>query len=469
MPNASSLGAMAGRPRWKDLLAAGSNTTLVLAGLAVVIIGLCLRYVVTAPPHRLVIATDGPDGYFTRTARLYGEKLAAQGVALEIVTTHGAVDNLARINAPGSDVDVAFVNGGLTDAKRSPHLESLGSIAYDPVWVVYRSALGVRAGLPKLRGLRIGIGREGSGTESIARTILSASGVDATNSTLLTNDGGGEVEAQEMLAGQLDAALVMGPPEAAQIRALFDQDGLTVMNLADAEGLSRNLTFLHALVVPRSTVDLARQKPDEDMSIVASTVTLVARDDVHPALIYLLMSIVDDVHEPPSLLHKENEFPADKDTDLPLSPQAEAYYRSGKPFLQRYLPFGLASVVERLIKVAVPVLLVILPFLRAFPAFYQWRVKSRLARVYRQLLDVERTVHAPGASRSVEEYDAKIRTIERRLRAETIPIMYSNELYALREHIDLVRRQIAHAVAAAGRSGEATAGAGALPSSPDVG
>jgi len=454
------------RTRWKDLLAAGSNTTVLLAAVALVVIGLCLRYVVTAPPHRLVIATDGPDGYFTRTARLYGEKLASQGVSLEIVMTHGAVENLSRINAPGSDVDIAFVNGGLTDSKRSPHLESLGSVAYDPLWIVYRSALGELAGLPKLRGLRIHIGRDGSGTESIARTVLSASGVDATNSTLLTGEGGSEAAAQAMLAGQLDAALFMGPPEDAKIRAVFAQPGLTVMNLADAEGLSRNLTFLHALVVPKSTVDLARQKPDADLSIVASTVTLVARDDVHPALIYLLMSIVDDVHEPPSLLHKENEFPADKDTDLPLSPQAESYYRSGKPFLQRYLPFGLASAVERLIKVAVPVLLVIVPFLRALPAFYQWRVKSRLARVYRQLLDVERAVHAPGASRAVEDYDASIRRIERRLRAETIPIMYSNELYALREHIDLVRRQIARAVEA--RSSEAPGDSGALPSSPDV-
>ena len=149
---------MVRRPRWKDLTDAGSGTTVLLAVVAVVVIGLSLRYVVTAPPHRLVIATDSPDGYFTRTARLYGEKLAAQGVALEIVTTNGATENLARLNAPGGDVDIAFVNGGLTDARRSPHLESLGSIAYDPLWVVYRASLGELVGLPKLRGLRLGSG-----------------------------------------------------------------------------------------------------------------------------------------------------------------------------------------------------------------------------------------------------------------------------------------------------------------------
>ncbi len=438
---------MARRLGLRNTLAAGRGTTVLLGVLAVVVIGLCLRYVVTAPPHRLVIATDGPDGYFTRTARIYGERLAAQGVTLEIVTTHGSVENLARLDAPGSTVDVAFVNGGLTDARRSPDLESLGSVAFDPLWVAYRSALGELDGLPKLRGHRIGIGREGSGTESIARTVHGASGVTPENSTQITGDGDPEAVGQAIVAGAIDAALVMGPPEDPKIRALFARDGLTVMSLSDAQALSRNLTFLHALVVPKSTVDLVRQKPDRDLSIVASTITLVARKEVHPALIYLLMSVVDDVHEPPSLLHKENEFPSDKDTDLPLSPQAEAYYRSGKPFLQRYLPFGLASAVERLLKVAVPVLLVIFPFLRALPAFYQWRVKRRLAAVYRQLLDVERAVHAPGAPRTPEEYEASLTAIEERLRAENIPLMYSNELYVLREHIDLARRQIANAIA----------------------
>jgi TRAP-type uncharacterized transport system substrate-binding protein len=344
-------------------------------------------------------------------------------------------------------VDIAFVNGGLTDAKRSPHLESLGSVAYDPLWIVYRADLGELSGLPKLRGRKIGIGRPGSGTEAIARTVLAASGVDPTNSVLLSQDTDPEAFGQAVANGSLDAALVMGPPEDPRIRALFARDKLTVMNLLDAEGLARNMTFLHALVVPRSTVDLALQKPDRDLSIVASTITLVARDDVHPALVYLLMSVVDAVHEPPSLLHQENEFPSDKDTDLPLSPQAEAYYRNGKPFLQRYLPFGLASAVERLLKVAVPVLLVLFPFLRALPVVNLWRVRRRLARVYRQLLDVERSVHAPDASRDPEEYESRIRGIERRLRAQSVPLMYSNELYALREHIDLVRRQIAYAIA----------------------
>ena len=439
---------MAERSRWKELFAGGLSTFVLLGVVTLVVIGLSLRYVVTAPPHRLVIATDGPNGFFTRTAKAYGDQLAAQGVALEIVNTRGAIENLDRLNAPGGNVDVAFVNGGLTDAKRSPHLESLGSVAYDPLWVVYRASLGDLVGLPKLRGRKIGIGREGSGTASIARAALAASGIDPSNSVLVAQDSDLEAVTRAVLAGDLDATLVMGPPEDPKIRALFSEPGLQVMNMLDAEGVARNLTFLHALVVPRSTVDLARQKPDQDLSIVASTITLVARDDVHPALIYLLMSIVDDVHEPPSLLHQENEFPSDKDTDLPLSRQAEAYYRSGKPFLQRYLPFGLASAVERLLKVAVPVMLVLFPILRALPTVNQWRVKRKLARVYRRLLDVERSVHAPGASRTPDEYDERIRAIERRLRAENIPLIYSSELYALREHIDLVRRQIADAIAA---------------------
>jgi TRAP transporter TAXI family solute receptor len=436
------------KTRWRDRIAVGPGTLAALGVVLIVVVFFVLRYVVTAPPHRLVIATGGPNGYFTQTAQSYARRFTKQGVTLEIVNTSGAMDNLARINAPGSNIDVAFVNGGLTDATRSPHLESLGSIAYDPLWVIHRTSLGMLDGIPKLKGLKIGIGGAGSGTEPIATKVLAASGVDASNSTLVATEGGAEALTHAILSGDLDAALTQGPPEDPKIKALFTTDGITVMNIADAEGLSRNLTFLHALVIPRSAIDTTHQKPDRDLSIIASTITLVARDDVHPALIYLLMAIVDNEHEPPSLIHKENEFPSDKDTDLPLNPQAETYYKSGKPFLQRYLPFGLASLVERLLKVAVPVLLIFLPLFRALPALYQWRIKRRLALVYRQLRDVERGVHSPDAAHPLEHYEAKIRGIEKRLRAQRIPVMYSNDLYALREHIEVARRQIAKAVAA---------------------
>ena len=424
-------------PSWRDRFAFG-RPTLIFGALAVVVIALCLRYVVTAPPHRLVIATDAPDGSFTRTARSYVDRLAAQGVTLEIVTTNGGPDNIARLDAPGSTVDVAFMNGGLTDAHRSPNLESLGTVAYDPLWVVYRSSLGDLDGLSRLRGMKIGVGRDGSGTAAIGRRVLEAAGITSSSATLVAGSEDPDAVRRDVHTGKLDAAIVMGPPEDPKIREIFEDDGLLILNVADAEGLSRNLPFLHALRVPQSTVDFARQRPKRDLSIVASTITLVARKDVHPALVYLLMSVVDEVHEPPSLLHRENEFPSDKDTDLPLSPQAEAYYRSGKPFLQRYLPFGLASAVERLLKVGVPILLVLLPFVRVLPAFNQWRVRRKLARSYRQLLEVERTANADNR----EESEAGLRAIERALQTENIPLMYSHELYVLREHIDLARRHM---------------------------
>lgn len=405
---------------WRRLLVGA----LVLA-LAIVL----LQSVVQAPPHRIVIAADGPDGSFTRTAKSYTSRLAAQGVALDIVTTRGGVENLERMDAPGSKIDVAFVNGGLTSAIRSPDLESLGTVAYDPIWIVYRTELGELDAIPKLSGKRIGIGADGSGSQAIARAVLAACGVKehlvATTPEQVLSD---------LTSGRIDASFVMGAPEETRIRALFTTDGVRVMNLADAEGLARNLTFLHALRVPRSTVDLARQKPEQDLNIVSSTVTLVARKEVHPALIYLLMSVVDEVHEPPSLLHKENEFPSDKDTDLPLSPQAEAYYRSGKPFLQRYLPFGLASFVERLLKVGIPVLVVVVPFLRFVPMINQWRVRRRLSHLYRRLLEIEQE--------KPEDAESRLGQLEKDLESERIPLLYAHERYVLREHIELARRHL---------------------------
>lgn len=192
-------------------------------------------------------------------------RLAAQGVELQIVHTNGGPDNVARLEAAGSIIDVAFVNGGLTDAVRSPQLESLGTIGYDPIWIVHRKALGELDGIPKLRGLTIGIGRDGSGTAGIGRRVLEASGIRPGTSRLVAVNGGDASAVRELVASRLDAAILTAPAEDPEVRAAFDEESLRVMNVADADGLARNLPFLHALHVPRSTVDPARQRPDRDL------------------------------------------------------------------------------------------------------------------------------------------------------------------------------------------------------------
>lgn len=399
-----------------------------------------LYFFYRGPPHHMVIAA-GPEGsYFNRTALRYAAQLKKQGVSATIVATEGALDNLHRINDAKEHIDVAFTHGGMTDEAASPELYSLGSVAYEPLWIFYRKPLGKRTTLASLKGLRLVIGPQGSGANFLSRKLLRAAGIDVHNSTILEADVDG---ARKLLdTGQADAGFFMDPLETPYIRALFMQDNIAVMNMAEAEALRRVMPFLHVIEVPRSTVDLAGGRPPEDLKVVATTVVVVARRETHSALIYLLMSIIDAVHEPPTLLQRENEFPADKDVDLPLSPQAEIYYKDGKPFLQRYLPFWLASLVESLLKVMVPLFAVLIPLSNYVPRAIRWRIQQKTTRCYLRLMALEKRANTEPHENLQSEFAALAATVDRHLHDKSIP---ASDVYILKEHIELVRRKLASA------------------------
>ena len=206
--------------------------------------------------------------------------------------------------------------------------------------------------------------------------------------------------------------------------------------------MRRNFQFLHVLDVPRSAVDLARIHPRENIQAIATTAVVVARKETHSAIVYLLMSIIDEVHEPPTLLSRENEFPADKDVDVPISPQAEHYFKGGKPFLQRYLPFWAASAVVRFLAVAIPLLALLLPLLNILPRIYNWRIKSKITRCYQDLIELERRVKLVPSSQLHEDFERLAHTVDEYLNEKKVPMSYSNDIYILKEHIELVRRKI---------------------------
>lgn len=413
---------------------------LVAAVLTVLVVIVLLSFVVTSPPRRMVIAA-GPEGsYFDQTAKKYVLALKKQGIDVDILNTAGAKENVQLINDPARQVDLAFIHGGVTDSQESPELMSLGSIGYEPVWIFYRSALGKLSTLNQLKGLRIATGRPGSGIDLISRRFLKALDINESNSRLqsLPED---EV-ARQLVAGTIDVAFFMDPPETVRIHHLFELKGVSVMPLTQAEAMRRNFQFLHVLDIPRSTIDLARVYPAQDIQVMATTAVVVARKKTHTAIVYLLMSIIDVVHEPPTLLSKENEFPADKDVDVPISPQAEHYFLGGKPFLQRYLPFWVASAVERLLAVGLPLLALLLPFMNIAPKIYNWRIKGRITRCYRDLIELERRVKLAPRDQLNHEFENLVRTVDEYLNEKKVPISYSNEIYILKEHIELVRRKI---------------------------
>ncbi len=415
------------------------NVAIVIAAIFLLLtcfIGISTYYLF--PKTNIVIAAGPKGSDFYRLAESYADELQRKGdVKAEILETSGVLENLALLNDSSKNIDFGILQGGITNSKESPQLYSLGSIFYDPIWIVYRAGLGEIDQLSQLKGKRIAIGSKQDASQPIAKKLFKSAGLDSSNVTFEDQDVGSAVKG--LLAGNLDALVFLAPPEDSVLRGIFNDPALRVMNMSQSEGIHRNLRSFTVITLPFATVDLATSKPANSMKVMATTVTIATRKDVHSALIYLMMGVIDSIHESPSLISDENEFPSDKDVDLPLSPTAETYYKSGKPFLQHYLPFWLASFVEKMIFLLVSTAAISYPLLSIYPA-YQWVVNRQIDELYKTLHTLERELSLGKIDRSA--FNEKLTHLDER--ANTLlghfdmPIAFYHRLYTIRDHIKKV-------------------------------
>ena len=387
-------------------------------------------------PKTSIVIAAGPKGsYFYELAQSYVNELQEKGdVKAEIIETSGSLENLALLNDPSKNIDFGILQGGITNSKESPELLSLGSIFYDPIWIVYRAGLGDIDRLNQLQGKRVAIGAKQDASQIISRKLFSAAGLNSSNTVFEDLDVRPAVKG--LLSNNLDALVFLAPPEDVLLKEIFNNPALRVMNMSESEGIHRNLRSFAVVSLPYASVDLSTSKPATNMKVMATTVTLVTRKDTHPALVYLMMGVIDRLHESPSLISNENEFPSDKDVDLPLSPTAESYYKNGKPFLQHYLPFWLASFVEKMIFLIISTAAIAYPLLSIYPA-YQWMVNRQIDELYHKLHKLEHELFLNKIDRA--SFNAELKQLDEKANALLghfdMPIAFYHRLYTMRDHI----------------------------------
>jgi TRAP-type uncharacterized transport system substrate-binding protein len=219
-------------------------------------------------------------------------------------------------------------------------LISLGRMFHEPLWVFHRLP-GTVDRLPQLRGTRLAIGAPGSGTRKLVLQLFAANEIDTTAASLL--ELGSADAAAALLAGNADAAFMVASPEAAVVQKLLREPGVKLMSFAHAEAYARRFPYLSRAVLHQGVIDFARNIPAQDVALISPTANLVVREDLHPALIFALTQAASVVHGKAGIFHGIDEFPLATDADFPMSPNAARYYKSGPPFLQRYLPFWIAG------------------------------------------------------------------------------------------------------------------------------
>lgn len=400
---------------------------------------LAFQFVKPSPPKSISIATGSASGAYFAYAQRYKALLAEQGITLNIVSTEGSIDNIQRLQS--GDVDLAFVQSGTGQAyKNSENIVALGSVYYEPLWLFMPSQQ-VLFKTSDLLGKRIAIGTEGSGTRALAKIVLENNGITEDNASLLGIDT--DAAASALLNDELDYIFMVSSVESSLVKQLLLETSLMPFDFERAKAYTRRYRFLSATELPQGVIDFQRDIPATDVDLLSAAATVVAKDTVHPALVALLMQIFDKVHGEGGILEEPGQFPSEHYVDFPLDDSAQRYFDYGPPLLQRYLPFWIAVLVNQLKVFLIPLIALMIPLIRVLPILYRWRIRSRIYRWYGDLRKMEQE----SSQKDLTENDkaallSRLQKMHDRLMEESIPLSYHDELYHLRLHIELVRKNL---------------------------
>jgi len=411
---------------------------IAVAVLTIIVAWLAFSLLKPTPPRSIAMATDPEGSISAELGKRYQEILARKGIEVRLVPSVGAVENVSRLQDPKAGINVAIIPSGIIDHQKSPDLVSLGTLFYEPLWFFYRGRIETYKGL---HGLRISVGPEGSGTHALAIEFLARIGiVDKSNAQLLPLTS--EAAAEKLLHGEINGAGILAAWESPIVRQLLSAENVALASVPRADAFVALYPFLSKVVLPAGVGDMVKNRPPKDVVLLAPKASLVVRKDLHPALQYLLLEAATEIHSGPGMFRKAGQFPAAESIDLPLSPHAQQFYKSGPPFLQRHLPFWLAVLAQQLLVLLIPVLAVLYPLLRFLPALYGWAMRRRVFRLYNELKRLEDELVLGGPAENAANLLARLDRLEERASHFRLPVSFRPLLYALRLHISLVRQRL---------------------------
>jgi TRAP transporter TAXI family solute receptor len=395
------------------------------------------HFVQPAPPRHIVMATGSKDGVYHYYGRIYRDLMAQEGITVTLVETAGSVENIDLLTR--GIADVGFVQGGTRSDDGHTELRSLATLYFEPIWVFVRNDVPV-ARLADLRGRRVGIDREGSGTRAVALQLLADDGLD--DRSVQFSPLGGSDAAAALRDGRLDAAFFIIAANASVVRDLFAAPGIHILSIDRAPAYRLQHRSLSVLALPQGTINLVADIPPADMTLLASAANLVVRNDFHPALAELLLIEAREIHGYAGVFEEAGEFPSRKLLEYPIADAARRFFDLGPSLLQRYLPFWAANLIDRLKIMVLPAIALVYPLLKVIPLAYDWRMRSRIDRWYKELQSVEHNLKEGATRDELLGRLAALEDLEQKVRRLSMPDAYGNLLYSLRLHISMLRDEL---------------------------
>ncbi|MCI4645081.1 MAG: ABC transporter substrate-binding protein [Hyphomonadaceae bacterium] len=406
-----------------------------LALVAVLGLIVALRFVEPPPPKQIVFAGGSPGGAYAAYAERYKTLLADHGVEVEVLSTAGSIENLHLLTV--GDADVALIQGGLASEGDAERLLALGGLFYEPYWVFVRTEAGAQD-YADLRTLRMTIGAEGSGTRALSLHLQGEYGGTWPDTTRLPLSG--QAAADALLAGEVDVATFSAGIDAPYVEQLVRAEGIDLMDFPRAPALSRHTPALAPITLLRGVVDIGGDLPARDVEMIASVAQLGVDSELHPAIHAILLDAANAIHTPGTELSPPDTFPSGARTDLPLSAEARRYYRDGPSALRRYFSFGMANFLERAWVLAIPLLTLLFPLVRAAPPIYRWRVRRKIYVWYEDLRQLEAEGRAADSGEARERIRTQLRNLQEEIGQLEVPLSYTDDLYRLRSHVTFVNQ-----------------------------
>jgi TRAP-type uncharacterized transport system substrate-binding protein len=419
--------------RWKLF-----KTLAAIVGI-VGIVSLALIHFIPAPPSKVVMATAFKGASFDYYGRQYRDIFARYNVDLELRETAGAVENVKLLQDPKSGVQIGFVTGGVSDAKHAPDVLSLGTVYNQPFWI-FHSSNDQLDRLSQLKGKRIAVGPVGSATRFTAEQILGKGGINSETAIFLPFAGSAADKALD--DGKVDVVWIIGVPEATAVQSFLRNPKVRLMSFPMAEAFTRIYPDLNRLVLPQGVVDIDKNIPPADIQLIGTTSKILIRNDLHPEIVQLLLQTMKEVHSGSDIFHRNGEYPNGNDVEYTVAPTAIDFYKSGPSFMQRHLPLWLSVHVQRAIAVLLTAIAIGFPLFRFLPQVYNWMTRRRLFYWYAQLKSLETSFDANPNDEHLAEKQAEIDRIEDAVSHIRFPLAFSDQVYNLRSHIDIVRRKM---------------------------
>ena len=414
--------------------------TLAALGLLTILL-VCLFSMLHPLPPRVITMATGPEGSAYETfGKRYKILLAKQGIEVRLVPTKGAVDNFNLLRDDKSGVQAGFVMGGISQETDTTELLSLGTVGYEPMWFFSHKPVTDRV-LYALKGKKVSVGPEGSDSRALVSELLKRGSLDISSHFKVAGLLPEETELA-LISDKIDAAVLVSSFASPVVRKLVSTPGIYLANFARADAYVARFPSLTKLVLPMGVADLEKNLPSRDTTLLATKTSLVVRGDIHPALEYLLLEAASQVHARRGVFQKAGEFPAAEALEIPLSPEARHYYKSGRPFLQRYLPFWLAALVEQFVVLVIPILGLMYPLGKGMAGLYGWGMQRRIYLIYGELHFLESDIDKLGNKPPTKEILERMKSLEQRANRIRVASNYMPMLYSLKETIAYVRSRL---------------------------